>query len=67
MERKPPRTFSRHLRQTLLTDSDIHAHNTFDNPTRLAPQEPRVLPLRGDSFPFAFPPQSLTRLEMSLA
>src|SRR6267142_1653136 len=55
------------VRQTLLTDPDIHAHNTFDQPTRLIPQEPRVLPLRGDSFPFTFPAQSLTRLEMSLA
>ena len=55
------------IRQTILTDPDIHAHNTFDQPTRLVPQEPRVLPLRGDSFTYAFPPQSLTRLEMSLA
>jgi alpha-N-arabinofuranosidase len=55
------------VRQTLLTDSDIHAHNTFDQPTRLVPQEPRVLPLRGESFAFTFPPQCLTRLEMSLA
>jgi alpha-N-arabinofuranosidase len=55
------------VRQTILTHEDIHAHNTFDHPTRLIPQEPRVLPLRGDSFPFTFPAQSLTRLEMSLA
>jgi alpha-N-arabinofuranosidase len=55
------------VRQTILTDSDIHAHNTFDQPTRFVPQEPRVLPLRGDSFTYTFPPQSLTRLEMSLA
>jgi len=52
---------------TTLTNADIHAHNTFDHPTRLIPQEPRVLPLRGDSFPFTFPAQSLTRLEMSIA
>ena len=55
------------VRQTILTDSDIHAHNTFDNATRLIPQEPRVLPLRGESFTYNFPAQSLTRLEMSLA
>src|SRR2546421_5928595 len=55
------------VRQTILTDSDIHAHNTFAEPTRLVPQEPRVLPLRGDSFTYTFPAQSLTRLEMSLA
>ena len=55
------------VRQTILTDSDIHAHNTFDQPTRLTPQDPRVLPLRGDSFTYAFPAQSLTRLEMPLA
>jgi len=55
------------VRQTILTDNDIHAHNTFDQPTRLIPQEPRVLPLRGDSFAYTFPPQSLTRLEMSIA
>ncbi|HEV8604931.1 MAG TPA: alpha-L-arabinofuranosidase C-terminal domain-containing protein [Tepidisphaeraceae bacterium] len=55
------------IRQTILTDPDIHAHNTFTEPTRLIPSDPRVLPLRGHSFPFTFPPQSLTRLEMSLA
>lgn len=55
------------VRQTVLTDSDIHAHNTFENPARLSPQEPQVLPLRGDSFTYTFAPQSLTRLEMSLA
>lgn len=55
------------VRQTVLSDSDIHAHNTFDQPARLIPQEPRVLPLRGDSFTYTFAPQSLTRLEMSLA
>ena len=55
------------VRQTVLTDQDIQAHNTFDNPARLTPQEPRVLPLRGESFTYTFAPQSLTRLEMSLA
>jgi alpha-N-arabinofuranosidase len=55
------------IRQTILTDPDIHAHNTFTEPTRLIPSDPRVLPLRGHSFPFNFPAQSLTRLEMSLA
>jgi alpha-N-arabinofuranosidase len=55
------------VRQTILTHQDITAHNTFDAPNTLIPSEPLVLPLRGDSFPYTFAPQSITRLEMSLA
>jgi alpha-N-arabinofuranosidase len=55
------------VRETVLTHEDITAHNTFDAPGTVIPGEPRVLSLRGNSFTYTFAPQSITRLEMSLA
>jgi alpha-L-arabinofuranosidase len=55
------------VRQTLLTHSDITAHNTFDSPLNLVLSEPIVLPQRGEMLNYTFAPQSITRLEMSLA
>ena len=55
------------VRETVLTEDDIQAHNTFDAPEHVRPTEPRVLPLTGKSFIYAFAAQSVTRLEMSLA
>ena len=54
------------VRETVLTHDDIQAHNTFDDPDAVKPSEPRVAPLSGRNFTYAFSGQSVTRLEMSL-
>jgi alpha-N-arabinofuranosidase len=54
------------VRETLLTHSDIQAHNTFDNPQNLQLSEPRVISASGREFTCTFKPQSVTRLEMSV-
>jgi alpha-N-arabinofuranosidase len=49
---------------TLLTHEDLHAHNTFDQPSLLAPQSAGQL--RGDALRWTLPPASVTRVTMSL-
>jgi alpha-L-arabinofuranosidase len=51
---------------TLLTSSDIHAHNTFAEPTALAPQT-KSLTLSGPGLTQVFPPASVTRLTLTLS
>ena len=51
---------------TVLTHSDIHAHNTFDQKQAVAPQMKDV-ELKGQSMTFTFPPASVVKLQLSLA
>jgi alpha-L-arabinofuranosidase len=51
---------------TVLSNSDIHAHNTFDSPDAVRPQSASTQ-LSGSSFEYTFPPASVTALEISLA
>jgi len=44
---------------TTLTSSDLHAHNTFDQPDVLLPRT-TALRLDGDQWSYAFPPASVT-------
>ena len=48
-----------------LTSSDIHAHNTFDQPNVLAPQT-KELQLAGTVANISFPPASVTKLALLL-
>ncbi len=52
-------------RARTLAASDIHAHNTFDNPRSLEPKDVDA-GLRGQALVFRFPPASVTRLQISL-
>jgi len=52
-------------RARTLTSSDIHAHNTFDNPRGLEPKDVEA-GLKGPTLVFRFPPASVTRLQISL-
>jgi alpha-N-arabinofuranosidase len=52
--------------ETVLTHTDIHAHNTFDVPEMVAPAPARTLALAADSFSYTFAPQSVTRLLLPL-
>jgi|SRR5271165_4065878 len=51
---------------TWLASPDIHAHNTFDQPTALGPQS-KMIPLKESALTYVFPPASVTRLSLSLA
>lgn len=51
---------------TTLTDSDIHAHNTFDSPDAVRPQSAPAN-ISGSSFQYTFPPASVTTLEIALS
>ncbi|HEX4425237.1 MAG TPA: alpha-L-arabinofuranosidase C-terminal domain-containing protein [Terriglobales bacterium] len=50
---------------TTLTNSDIHAHNTFEQRNVVTPQE-RDLGSGGRSINFTFPPASVTKLALTL-
>jgi alpha-L-arabinofuranosidase len=50
---------------TTLTNSDIHAHNTFDQPNVVVPQS-KALSVSGSSFTFTFAPASVTKLALTL-
>ncbi|HXJ93145.1 MAG TPA: alpha-L-arabinofuranosidase C-terminal domain-containing protein [Terriglobia bacterium] len=52
-------------RATVLTSSDIHAHNDFDHPNTLEPHE-EPANVSGSSFTWAFKPASVTKLEIAL-
>ena len=51
---------------TVLTHSDIHAHNTFAERDVLVPRS-QTLDMRGATIGCNFPPASVTRLLLSLA
>jgi alpha-L-arabinofuranosidase len=47
---------------TILTSSDIHAHNTFDQKDAIRPTKKNVS--AGESLSFSFPPASVTKLSI---
>lgn len=51
---------------TVLTNSDIHAHNKFDDRQQVVPAT-KNLELRGGTLNYAFPPASVTKLSLSLS
>jgi len=55
----------KHGKQTVLTHSDIHAHNTFEKPNEVVPRS-SVLQVTGSSFGHVFPPKSISMLELEL-
>jgi alpha-N-arabinofuranosidase len=54
------------IRATVLTATDIHAHNTFDQKQVVVPQT-KAVEVKRPSPSFTFPPASVTKLELSLA
>jgi len=50
----------------VLADSDIHAHNTFDQPDRVKTRAAEAT-VRPDSIGFTFPPASVAKIEVQLA
>ena len=50
---------------TVLTNSDIHAHNTFDHKNEVIPQV-KALQSTGSAITVQIPPASVTKLELSL-
>ena len=51
---------------TVLTNSDIHAHNTFEQKHVVVP-ETKVLEINGRTLHYTFPPSSVTKLALTLA
>ena len=51
---------------TVLTSTDMRAHNTLDQPHALEPRQDES-PMGGSSFVYTFKPASVTRLELSLS
>lgn len=51
---------------TVLADSDIHAHNTFDQPEQVKTRTAEVS-LQPDSLRFTFPPASVVKIEVQLS
>ncbi|HXM08378.1 MAG TPA: alpha-L-arabinofuranosidase C-terminal domain-containing protein [Terriglobales bacterium] len=51
---------------TVLTNSDIHAHNTFDQRNVVVP-ETKTLEITGRTLNYAFPPASVTKLALTLS
>jgi len=52
---------------TVLSSSDIHAHNSFENPRGLEPREEKASVGTGGPFTYRFAPASVTRLQLTLA
>jgi alpha-L-arabinofuranosidase len=50
-----------------LTATDIHAHNTFEQPKTVQPREEKVGAVRNGILVHRFPPASVTRLTIALA
>ena len=50
---------------TTLTNSDIHAHNTFTERNAISPQT-KALDFKGEALTYNFPPASVTKLTLSL-
>jgi alpha-N-arabinofuranosidase len=51
---------------TVLTHSDIHAHNTFDQRQVVVPQT-QSLEIKGRTLNYTFPPASVTKLALTLS
>ncbi|MEP7338741.1 MAG: alpha-L-arabinofuranosidase C-terminal domain-containing protein [Acidobacteriota bacterium] len=51
---------------TTLTAKDIHAHNSFENPSAIEPQ-PAQATLKGGALVYTFAPASVTKLQLELA
>jgi alpha-N-arabinofuranosidase len=51
---------------TVLTNSDIHAHNTFDQKQTVVP-ETKSVEINGRTLIYAFPPASVTKLTLNLS
>jgi alpha-L-arabinofuranosidase len=51
---------------TFLTNSDIHAHNTFDQKQAVVPQTKSVA-INGRTLVYTFPPASVTKLSLNLS
>jgi alpha-L-arabinofuranosidase len=51
---------------TVLTNSDIHAHNTFEQKHVVVP-ETRALQTSGTTLHYTFPPASVTKLALTLS
>ena len=52
---------------TILAASDIHAHNSFENPRALEPRNEKLAVTAGGSLTYRFAPASVTRLQLTLA
>jgi len=50
----------------VLAHSDIHAHNTFEQPDAVQPRNMPLPPAQGEQARFTFPPASVTRLTLGL-
>jgi alpha-N-arabinofuranosidase len=50
---------------SVLTNSDIHAHNTFDQPDILVPKKNKI-DVYGSTLVHEFPPASVSALEIEL-
>lgn len=50
----------------VLSDKDIHAHNSFENPHALEPKDERVSVGSGGTLVYHFAPASVTRLQITL-
>jgi alpha-N-arabinofuranosidase len=57
---------ARSAQVTVLTDSDIHAHNDFDHPEAVVPKT-QPAGFSGSRFVWTFKPASVTKLEIELA
>ena len=55
----------REARATVLSATDLRAHNSFAQPDALAPRDAPVR-VTGGSITMTFPPASVTRLELAL-
>jgi len=51
----------------VLTASDIHAHNSFDNPNGVTPRDENITVGAGGKLVYPFAPASVTRLQITLA
>jgi alpha-N-arabinofuranosidase len=51
---------------TVLTNADIHAHNTFENPDAVRPHS-QELKVSGSELRFTFAPASVTLLQVKMA
>jgi alpha-N-arabinofuranosidase len=52
---------------TTLSSTDIHAHNSIENPHGLEPRKEEMKLGGGRALVYSFPPASVTRLQMTLA
>ena len=54
-------------RSRVLTATDVHAHNTFENPRAVEPRDEAAQVGAGGTLVYRFAPASVTRLQMTLA